>query len=234
MKTRLLGFSSCTDQRRNQFRFAFASWKFRDTLSPVPKSFHQSCVTARSVCQFHRHPSLRSHSFSYLHLRKCIAQLPRHVSARSSLLRYFCSAKYQGMPDQVLDLYPPCVGWVSWRCCQQLLQRHVCALLTICFIFLPCVRDGSFNSEDNQRLLRKTRLREGLGHACTLSPTRWCEMQVSLFLFRARRVSRYVRKRVCVVCEAKGFPPAVPESYRVFDEVLSDLLIHASSFVGPR
>ena len=72
-----------------------ASSRVRDPIS--------LCDSARFASQFYRRYFLRFLSFSFLYLRKCIAQLPRHVSARSSL--------HGGMPDQVLNLF----FWANYK-----------------------------------------------------------------------------------------------------------------------
>ena len=77
----------------------------------------------QSLRQLHRDASLRSPASSFLYLRACIAQLPHHVSPRSSSLLRACSAEYMDVPDYVLDCYPPLVGSVL-RCQYLLQQRH--------------------------------------------------------------------------------------------------------------
>ena len=117
MKNWLLELPSCADQRRNQLPFEFASRRFRDTCVACPSILSPVFVTARSVCPFHRHPSLRSQSFfislpSEVHRSTASPSFREELSPAVLLLR-------RGMPDQVLDLYLPFfVGWVSWRCCQ--------------------------------------------------------------------------------------------------------------------
>ena len=100
-------FSGHTDQRRNQFRVAIVSscWRLRGTCSPLPSFVQQSLRHRAWFAAFIGVAPIAPFPFPFSAFGhaspSCLALLPRG----SSSLRCFCSAQYQGMPDQVVDFW---------------------------------------------------------------------------------------------------------------------------------
>ena len=131
-------------------------WEARRHTFACPSILSAVFVTAR--LPFHRHPSIRSLSFSFLCLRACTDQHSRHISTRSFLCGADAPQSPRRLSDQVLKL----ITLLKYPSCAVMTARMEDPAGFPLLLSSTYVGYDSFDGEDDPRHVRMTKPCEGL------------------------------------------------------------------------